>query len=154
MEGVESLLQLLGTQHEDQFDLMFIDETWLKFYPLTLETLPAYFYMSTFYDRTANNEKTIEDLSKLKQMKGLEYVFEQPTSGVDIFHVRKQYRHNEKKTTDLALYYVHQGRIYQAPTLFAVLQTKLQNVSGELQSSISALAKCIAVTIDKREEWL
>lgn len=145
MDEINSLLQSVDTHHEDQFSIYFLDPCWLNFFPLTLATVPEYFYLSSFYDKAANNEKTREDLSRLKTMKGLEYIFEQPNPQVPIFHIRKQYRHNEKKTTDIALYYVHLGRIYQAPALSAVLQTRLHNISTNLQSSLSAVAKLHAL---------
>lgn len=151
MDEINSLLQGLDTAHEDQFSIYFLDPQWLTLFPLTLATLPAYFYLSSFYDKAANNEKTKEDLSRLKTMKGLEYVFEQPNPEVGIYHIRKQYRHNEKKTSDIALYYVHLGRIYQAPPLSAVLQTRLQNISINLQSSLNAMAKLHALSQQDRE---
>jgi len=151
MDEINSLLQSLDTRHEDQFSIYFLDPQWLNTFPLTLTTLPAYFYLSSFYDKAANNEKTREDLSRLKTMKGLEYVFEQPNPQVAIYHIRKQYRHNEKKTADIALYYVYLGRIYQAPALSAVLQTRLQNISINLQSSLSAMAKLHALRQQDRE---
>lgn len=151
MDEIGSLLQSLGTRHEDDFSIYFQDPQWLSLFPLTLDTLPAYFYLSSFYDSNANNEKTREDLSRLKTMKGLEYVFEQPHPQVEIYHIRKQYRHNEKKTTDIALYYVYLGRVYQAPALSAVLQTRLQNISVNLQSSLNAMAKLHAFLQENKQ---
>ena len=100
----------------------------------------SYFYQSVFYDRAANNEKTKEDLRKLVFMKGLEYNISFSLPELGIFHIKKQYRISERKVTPIAIYYVYHGRIYEAPSLSRVLNSKLRNLSYYLNESLCLLS--------------
>jgi len=142
MESLEYSLRNKGVYHEEQTGVVWSDEYWLKCTPLDNSTVMHYFYMSVFYDKSANNEKTREDLSRLKYMKGLEYMLVHSIPEVGIFHIRKQYRQGEKKIIPISMYYVLSGKIYEAPSLGKVLQAKLRNLSFCLNQSLYNLAAC------------
>ena len=70
---MEGLVEEALRNHTDQYETYWIDVIWLKNNELNARSIMDYFYGSVFYDRNANNDKTREDLSKLKSMKGLEF---------------------------------------------------------------------------------
>lgn len=70
---MEGLVEEALRNHTDQYETYWIDAIWLKNYELNARSIMDYFYRSVFYDRNANNDKTREDLTKLKSMKGLEF---------------------------------------------------------------------------------
>ena len=100
----------------------------------------TYFYQSIFYDKNANNERTKEDLKRLHHMKGLEFIMSFSLPELSIFHIKKQYRSSENKVTPIAIYYVYQGRIYEAPSLNRVISSKLRNLSYYLNESLTLLS--------------
>lgn len=140
MENMEDGLRRQLDRHEENTKDYWYDEQWLKFSILDKETVMHYFYLSIFYDKTANNEKTKEDLKKLQFMKGLEYTLTYAMPDLGIFHIRKQYRSSEKKVTPIAIYYVYHGRVYEAPSLSRVINSKLRNMSYYLNESLSLLS--------------
>jgi mediator of RNA polymerase II transcription subunit 6 len=129
MESLEDLIASGKLRVDDQTTVSWRDEGWLQHNELDNRSAMTYFSLSVFYDRSANNEKTKEDLSRLKYMKGLEFVLVQSKPEAGIYHIRKQFRHGEKKFTQLALYYILGGYVYQAPSLAAVLNAKLRNIA-------------------------
>jgi MED6 mediator sub complex component len=140
METLEEGLRKLLENHEENTSVNWYDEQWLKFNILDNESVMPYFYQSVFYDKSANNEKTKEDLKKLVHMKGLEYNISYSLPELSIFHIRKQYRSSEKKITPIAIYYVYHGRIYEAPSLNRVITSKLKNLSYYLNDSLNLLS--------------
>lgn len=135
----ESLRKVLEN-HEEKTGVNWYDEQWLKFNTLDNTSVMGYFYQSIFYDKSANNEKTKEDLKKLQYMKGLEYVVNYSMPELGIFHVKKQFRSSEKKVMPIAIYYVYHGRVYEAPSLNRVISSKLRNLSYYLNESLGLLS--------------
>lgn len=129
MESLEDLIASGKLRVEDQTTISWSDDWWLLHNELDNRTAMDYFTQSIFYDRSANNEKTKEDLTRLKYMKGLEFVLVHSRPEAGIYHIRKQFRHGEKKFTQLALYYILGGRVYQAPSLATVINSKLRNLA-------------------------
>ena len=76
----------------------------------------------------------------MQYMKGLEYVLSYSLPELSIFHIKKQYRSNEKKVTPIAIYYVYHGRIYEAPSLSRVISSKLRNSAYYLNESLTLLS--------------
>eukprot|EP01023_Acetabularia_acetabulum_P034705 TRINITY_DN3260_c0_g1_i1.p2 TRINITY_DN3260_c0_g1~~TRINITY_DN3260_c0_g1_i1.p2 ORF type:complete len:241 (+),score=45.76 TRINITY_DN3260_c0_g1_i1:338-1060(+) len=113
---------------EDQTHLSWSDPQWMAFYPLDATTVLDYFALSTFYDRTCNNEIAKQrrlpptDLWKLPP--GIEYVL-QTAQPPHLFIIRKQLRQGPEVTQPQALYYVLDGVVYQCPSLHAVLESRL-----------------------------
>ena len=130
------------------------DKGWLQHFPLNRDTVLDYFALSQFYDRTCNNEQlkmqrgagaaAIAQL--LEQMSGVEYVLHeaqelQPTSessAHSLYVIRKQRREGEVITV-LRMYYVLDGTVYEAPTLEAVLRTRLLKLGWLLDGAFSAI---------------
>ena len=135
------------------------DKGWLQHFPLNRDTVLDYFALSQFYDRTCNNEQlkmqrgagaaAIAQL--LEQMSGVEYVLHeaqelQPTSessAHSLYVIRKQRREGEVITV-LRMYYVLDGTVYEAPTLEAVLRTRLLKLGWLLGGAFSAIKDAIA----------
>lgn len=65
-------------------------------------------------------------------MKGLEYVLVHSIPDQGIFHIRKQYRHAEKRITGISMYFVHGGKVYEAPNMYKILNTRIRNISLSL----------------------
>jgi hypothetical protein len=141
METLEEGLRKQLENHEENTSVNWYDEQWLKFNTIDNDTVMSYFYQSVFYDKSANNEKTREDLKKMQYMKGLEYNISGSIPELGIYHVKKQYRSSEKKVTPIAIYYVCHGRIYEAPSLNRVITSKLRNLSYYLSESLSLLSE-------------
>ncbi|CAG9330019.1 unnamed protein product [Blepharisma stoltei] len=141
MESIEETLRLRGIRHEEQTTVNWYDEKWLKEHILDNKTIMNYFYLSIFYDKAANNEKCIEDLARLKNLVGLEYILDHSIPELGIYHIKKQYRHNDRRVTTLALYYVVAGKIYEAPSINKILTTRMRNFAFNLDASLKYLSK-------------
>lgn len=125
--------------HKENLSNYWSDEQWLLSNFLDNESVMTYFYCSIFYDKSANNEKTKEDLKKMKYMRGLEYILTYSLPDKGIFHIKKQYRTNEKKVTPIGIYYVYHGRVYESPSLSRVISSKVRNMSFFLNDSLNLL---------------
>lgn len=128
-------------EHTEMTDVFWSDEYWLKCNPLDNTTVMYYFYNSIFYDKNANNEKTMEDLSLLKSMRGLEFALVHSMPDIGIYHIKKQFRHSERKVTPIALYYVMSGKMYEAPSVHNVFSAKLRNLGFCLNKAFNQLAE-------------
>ena len=140
MDATGEVLRKVLENHEEKTGVNWYDEQWLKFNVLDNESVMGYFYQSVFYDRSANNEKTKEDLKKMQAMRGLEYVVSYSMPELGIFHIKKQYRSGEQRTTPIAIYYVYHGHVYEAPSLNRVISSKLRNLSYYLNDSLRLLS--------------
>ena len=61
MENLEEGLRRQLELHKENTSVNWYDEQWLKFSILDNESVMNYFYLSVFYDKSANNEKAQED---------------------------------------------------------------------------------------------
>jgi mediator of RNA polymerase II transcription subunit 6 len=141
MDSLEEGLRRQLEAHKESTSVSWYCEPWLKENSLDDESVMRYFYMSVFYDSNANNEKTKEDLKKMQFMKGLEYELCYSRQNLGIFHIKKQYRSSEKKVTPIAIYYVYNGRIYEAPSVSKVISSKLRNISYYLRESLDFITQ-------------
>lgn len=109
-----------------------------------------YFAGSPFYERTCLNEllkmqKTLTPeavLEKLKRLPGIVYELDEarteevPPSGDKPAHmlyvIRKLKRDGKGKETTLREYYVLDGLVYEAPTMEAIMRTRLLKMSWHL----------------------
>lgn len=139
MENNEEAFQRQLALHKENLSSYWSDEQWLLCNFLDNESVMTYFYCSIFYEKSANNEKTKEDLKKMKYMRGLEYILTYSLPDKGIFHIKKQYRTNEKKVTPISIYYVYHGRIYESPSLSRVISSKVRNLSFSLNDSLNQL---------------
>ena len=119
----------------DDYNASFKDTVWLQSFPLTVQTVMHYFALSPFYDRSCNNEKIKMqrlELDRLKTLRGIEYETlpsppPQPNVA-SLFLIRKNRRLSPNQVKPLAVYYILDGTIYQAPNLHAMLTSRLVNV--------------------------
>lgn len=119
------------TAHVDDYNASFRDTVWLQSFPLTAQTVLHYFALSPFYDRSCNNERLKMQrlaLDQLKNMRGVEYELlpnAAKQAPQQLFIVRKQRRSSRTQVEPLAIYYVLDGTIYQAPNIHAMLTSRL-----------------------------
>jgi hypothetical protein len=131
--------------HVDDYNASFRDTVWLQSFPLTVQTVLHYFALSPFYDRSCNNERLKMQrlgLEQLKNMRGVEY--ELLPNGAkqlpqQLFLVRKQRRSSRTQVEPLAIYYVLDGTVYQAPNIHAMLTSRLVRLPPSLSLSLSCL---------------
>ena len=138
-------------EHIENFSTFWIDQQWLESNVLNELNLMTYFYSSIFYDKSCNNEKTKEDLNKLKHMRGLEYIpllsHSIPSKG--LFYIKKQFRTSDKKVIPIALYYVYYGRVYESPSLSKVISAKIRSAAFFLNDSLNTLASHLETQMSK-----
>ncbi|XP_070502599.1 mediator of RNA polymerase II transcription subunit 6 [Chironomus tepperi] len=92
---------------------------------------------NSFYDRTCNNEQVKmqrQSMDNLKNMVGTEYILLHVKEPI-LYVVRKQHRHSPEETTPLTDYYIIAGRVYQAPDLGNVFNSRLLSTVHHLQQA-------------------
>ena len=105
--------------------LSFKDVNWLKMHPLNDETALDYFSTSPFYDHTCNNEQLkMQNIQKVLST-GIEYK-------VSNLIIEKFERPNENT---LEIYYILNGTIYMAPTLFNTISSRLTTAAFYLKDT-------------------
>ncbi|PJF19236.1 putative mediator complex subunit 6 [Paramicrosporidium saccamoebae] len=111
----------------------FRDVAWLQAYPLTEASVLDYFSLSQFYERTCNNEvlkmqarytDNAALLSQLHKMTGTEFAVVRSTPP-KLFVIAKQQRHSSDKVSVLSVYYILNGSIFMAPSLYAVVGNRI-----------------------------
>lgn len=117
--------------------LSWHDSTWLPF--LNSTNVLDYFSdkSNSFYDRSCNNEiikMQRQSMDHLKNMVGTEYILLHVKEPI-LYVVRKQHRHSPEETTPLADYYIIAGRVYQAPDLGSVFNSRILNTVHHLQQA-------------------
>ena len=163
-------------QEPDLTGVMWNDKIWLTHNPLTSETALAYFSLSQFYDPTCNNEiirMQRLDPSLLSRMAGIEYVVShsQPPS---LFVITKQKRSIDsttastqpsqpQKTTDgkdakftvrpLAVYYISNGNVYQAPNTYQVLNSRISQSLYWIRKAFDIVQEESRFDPDGKHRW-
>lgn len=117
--------------------LSWHDSSWLPF--LNPTNVLDYFSdkSNSFYDRSCNNEiikMQRQSMDQLKNMVGTEYILLHVKEPI-LYVVRKQHRHSPEETTPLADYYIIAGRVYQAPDLASVFNSRILNTVHHLQQA-------------------
>ena len=113
---------------EDQLGVSFRDAAYLQRNVLSLHNVLDYFALSEFYDRTCNNALCVMqrvDLSQMVNMTGVEYVVFHAHEPSSLFVVRKQLRSSPELAEHLLTYYIINGTVFQAPSLGAVLSSRI-----------------------------
>jgi MED6 mediator sub complex component len=113
----------------DLTSVTWTDKVWLTYFPLNAETALDYFALSQFYDRACNNELIKMqrlDPALISTMEGIEYTLVSP-SAPNLFRIAKSKRviTPQPSVTLLAVYYVVNGVVYQAPSAHAVLSSRV-----------------------------
>lgn len=112
-------------------------EAWMPI--LNPSNVLEYFAESIFYDRQCNNEVIrMQRLNpdQLLGMVGIEYVLLIAQEPI-LYVIRKQHRTSPTQVIPLAHYYVIAGKVYQAPDLGSVLNSRLANCANYLQQAFS-----------------
>lgn len=110
---------------------------------------------NTFYDRTCNNELVKmqrQSLDNLKNMIGTEYILLHVKEPI-LYVIRKQHRHSQEDTTPLADYYIIAGRVYQAPDLASVLNSRILSAVHHLQQAFDDANSYAKFTPAKGYSW-
>jgi hypothetical protein len=113
-------------------DLSFMDASWLQSFGLSQENVLDYFYLSPFYDSTANNQILRAQRvspSHLLNMIGLEFIVEPNPYEPTLFLIKKQNRKSSHHVEVLEVFYVMEGIIYQSPSLIDVLSTRYNKIA-------------------------
>jgi len=112
-------------------------EAWMPI--LNPTNVLEYFAESIFYDRQCNNE--IIRMQRLNpdqmlNMVGPEYILLIAQEPI-LYVIRKQHRTSPTQIIPLAHYYVIAGKVYQAPDLGNVVNSRLANCANYLQQAFS-----------------
>lgn len=140
---------------QDLTDVMWSDPQWLSSFPLNEATALHYFTTSPFYDPTCNNQLINAqqlDPSLLKTMAGTEYSVASPCPA--LFIVTKSRRSLTPPSIEpLATYYIHEGNVYQAPTLHAVLSTRMLQALHHMRKALDTIQNAAALTTTRKYTW-
>lgn len=127
---------------KDQLDVMWNDKMWLTYFPLDKTTVLDYFSLSQFYDRRCNNELIKMqrlDPALLQTLDGLEYVLA-GNPAPNLFVVSKQLRTISPPSVEpLAVYYIVDGNVYQAPSAHAVLSSRVLQSLHHLRGAFACM---------------
>jgi hypothetical protein len=127
--------------HEN-YAYSFRDDAFIDAFGLGPENALDYFARSDFYDRSCNNEHIRmqhQSLEALKKMVGLEYVLVRTGHEPRLFVVIKQQRLSPEATTKLAIYYILDKMIYQAPNLHMVCVSRIRKTCEALSAGFDLL---------------
>ncbi|GAA5830080.1 hypothetical protein JCM5353_000701 [Sporobolomyces roseus] len=113
-----------------------------------------YFSLSPFFDKHSNNNQLrmqimfsrgggldgINEEEELKRFIGIEYVISQNESiPPNLYIVQKRNRTTPTTTTVISVYHILNANVYQAPSLYTVLNERLLTSLNALSSSMSDL---------------
>eukprot|EP00850_Spirogloea_muscicola_P003556 SM000014S00344 [mRNA] locus=s14:822480:823949:+ [translate_table: standard] len=104
-----------------------------------------YFARSPFYDAACANERLRQrgahplDAAQLAALTGVEYTMAEAAEP-HLFVLRKQRREAPDKATLLAVYYILDGSVYQAPSLHAVIGARTSRALNHIRQAFSETA--------------
>lgn len=141
---------------EDLTSIVWHDKQWLSLFPLNETTVLDYFSMSQFYDERCNNEALKMqklDSSLLKNMAGIEYTLsDNPTPA--LFIITKSRRSlNPPSLEPLATYYIHDGNVYQAPSIHAILSSRFLQSVHHLRNAFETMHNATVLSSQGRYTW-
>lgn len=137
---------------EDGTGVVWADKVWLSYFPLNASTALDYFSLSQFYDRSCNNELVKMqrlDPALISTMSGIEYELA-PQQSEHLFVITKSRRETTPKPSVqlLAVYYIINGHVYQAPSAHAVLSSRVLQSIHHLRCSFDIMQKHAVPTPD------
>ncbi|KAK9451892.1 MED6 mediator subfamily complex component-domain-containing protein [Limtongia smithiae] len=122
---------------------------WLAMYGLRSDTVLEYFAQSPFYDRSSNNQvlkmqyqfnapmMQPQDVSRaLESMRGIEFVIVTSNPAAALWVIRKQDRLSPTEVVPLATYFVINENIYMAPSVYAVISSRLLAGTRNLRDAL------------------
>lgn len=132
----------------------FTDPHWLYYHgPLRRDNVLEYFAHSKFYDRrSCNEELRMQGAIDVRQehlagMRGVQYLAEEvpgPVPEDPIFVIRKVLRTDSEQPQVMDVYYVLQNMVYQAPTIFSVLNARLRRCAHMLNKAQKTLNRAVS----------
>lgn len=114
---------------EELRHVVFRCDPWLASFPLTEATAIEYFSLSPFYEKDCLNETLRargirpDEVEAMKSMVGTEYVV-LASRPPHLFAIAKRRRMNPERTKLIAMYYLLDGNVYQAPTLLELITSR------------------------------
>lgn len=144
---------------EDKDDLtqvMWNDKGFLQRFALNEENVMLYFSLSQFYDKNCNNEiikMQRLDPALLQTMPGIEYKLSgNPVPGLFII-TKSQRTINPPKLEPLATYYVHDGNVYQAPSIHALLSSRMLQSLHHLRGAFETMQNSVDFSGQGKYVW-
>jgi len=139
-------MDIRGQELKDQTGVCFDDARWLKMNPLTKSNVLEYFSLSPFYSKTSNNEiirMQQLDPDKLLDMNGIQYSVvhhKEPT----LFVIQKHKRENRRIVIPLAMYYILDGVIFQAPDFYSILSSRMLKTIFRLKDAFEEISRSVS----------
>ncbi|KAJ3328089.1 Mediator of RNA polymerase II transcription subunit 6 [Blyttiomyces sp. JEL0837] len=140
----------VGPFEEDLTTVSFKDTTFLQLFGLHEHNALQYFALSPqFYDKNSINERIAMQTRfnqleaaqlDFRAMTGIEYSLGYFTYQPSLFVINKHYRHSPTKTDLLAVYYIVEGSIYQAPDLFSLISNRLLTSIHHVSTAFSNIS--------------
>ncbi|KIY67591.1 MED6-domain-containing protein [Cylindrobasidium torrendii FP15055 ss-10] len=136
----------------------FIWHEWIQANsPMTAENVFEYFACSQFYDKQSNNQvlrmQTMHtgvarenEAEELKRFVGIEFAVVHADTTANFFIIHKRERTSPEHTTPLAVYFIENNRVFQAPDIYTL-------VSMRLAASIQGLQKTLDSVRSRRPEY-
>ncbi|VEU23958.1 DEKNAAC105097 [Brettanomyces naardenensis] len=135
-------------------ELQWKSPEWVNTFGLRTDNVLEYFSQSPFFDRTSNNQvlkmqnqfsdanyisRPYQSLvDDLKKMRGIEFIIAMVREP-DFWVIRKEHRHSETEVRTLADFYIIGSSVYMAPSIHAILSSRLLSTSLNLRNAISLL---------------
>lgn len=122
---------------------------WVQAFGLRTDNVLDYFAMSPFYDRSSNNQvlkmqtsfnEQSRDLKELEKMVGIEYRISMAREP-DLWAIQKLYRKSPSDVDLLAVYFVCGENIYQSPSIYNVLVSRLLAINKNLEEALETAEK-------------
>ena len=149
--------------HDNSLDhVTFKDVAWIQTFGLNHFNALDYFSTSQFYDRTCNNEQlkmqtkfnNLEEMNmELARMVGTEYAlvhFQEPV----LYVIRKQMRFDQNSVVPVESYYIIEGSIFKAPSVYNVLTARMVNCLHRLGKVLECTQKNSGFDPSSQYHWL
>eukprot|EP00039_Didymoeca_costata_P010158 m.136156 g.136156 ORF g.136156 m.136156 type:complete len:269 (-) comp14724_c0_seq7:1991-2797(-) len=160
-----------GEDTGDTLGMMFENKEWLAQYAYDgdLQALAdphmamEYFCQpdsNPFYDRSCNNQRIKQqtgvaaDPEKMrKTMTGLEYTLGR-SQGAKLNVIFKQHRISESEVNPLAVYYMIEGKVFQAPSLSSVLSSRFHVALSHIQKALQLAKSSTVYSATQGHTWM
>ncbi|CAI2383496.1 unnamed protein product [Moneuplotes crassus] len=125
--------------YKDQTGFSWHDPVWLQQNPLTEDTCISYFHGSIFYD---NDKDLVYKATKIN-----------PNADDQGFRVTKSVKEYNNTLKCVSMYFIIDGIIFQAASLRAVLEERLERASFCLKNAIQSILKNGNHSLKEKVPW-
>ncbi|ETV76695.1 hypothetical protein H257_09172 [Aphanomyces astaci] len=146
-------------RHTDDYNASYRDNVWLGQFPLDHQSVLYYFAGSPWYDKSCNNEilkMQRRPLEHLQGMTGIEYEL-QPNEAKQLpqvlYVIHKKNRTSPRTANVMAVYYVLDCTIYQAPNTYTLLTSRLKKCSYRINKAFKALSAGVRFSPTEGYAW-